>query len=280
MSFEDIKGQEDAVRRLKNAVLNNKAAHAYIFAGPRSSGCLLMARNFAKALNCVSSDNAPCDTCVSCVKIDKGAHPDVRILAPGSEDGGITVDQVRSIQSEIILKPYEGSHKVFIIEDAHRMNIAAANSFLKTLEEPPPDSILILITERPSDLTPTIVSRCQIIRALPVKSAAAAPEQRDGILAKFADDKYIESLNLNDKKSLLEDLSVLAGWYRDILVYKTTGKRDLVINSDRLDDIGARGRLAGTGEILTILENILKAREEIENNINPKLALGFILRNE
>ena len=278
MSFNDAKGQEIASRCLKSAIKNNKIAHAYIFAGPPDSGRLLLAKNFAKALNCADPENFPCDRCASCVKIDKNLHPDVKSLTYGGRGGDIIIEQIRGLISDIILKPYEGRYKVFIIEDAHLLNAAAANSFLKTLEEPPANSVLILITERPSDLAPTIASRCQIVRLKPAGACADTPAARDAALARFADEKSVENLTSDDREGIVEDLSILASWYRDILVYKITGDRELVANIDRLDDIRDEGKRSEAEEILMAFENILKAQNDIENNINPKLALGLILK--
>ena len=276
MSFSDIKGQETAVRCLKGAIKNGRVAHAYIFAGPRNSGRLLLAKNFAKALNCSDAENLPCDVCNSCMKTDKDIHPDVKSVAASGRGGDIVIDEIRKIESEIILKPYEGRYKVFIIKDAHLMNAAAANSFLKTLEEPPANSVLILITERPSDLAPTIASRCQIIRFKPAGADAVIPDERDNILRKFTDDKFIENFNSGDRDSIVSDLSVLAGWYRDMLVYGATEDTSLVRNFDRIDDIRREEKAARPGELLAMFENVLKAREAIKNNVNPKLALSAL----
>jgi len=273
MSFKDIKGQEDAIRRLKSAIKNNRIAHAYIFAGPRDSGRSLLAKNFAKALNCADPGDPPCDTCASCKKIDKEIHPDVKSVAYNGKGGDITIEQIRELENYIVLKPYEGRYKVFIIEDAHLMNTAAANSFLKTLEEPPANSVLILITERPADLPPTIASRCQVIRARALNAAVKAPD-RDQVLDKFFGHDWIEGLNSADRKNLAADLSILAGWYRDILIYKATDDNALIINSDRLDDIKKEGNFYKMSELLSTFDKILKTKEEIENNINPKLALS------
>lgn len=278
MSFSDVCGQEIAVRCLKSAIKNGRVAHAYIFAGPRNSGKLLLAKNFAKALNCIDPENLPCDACNSCMKIDKDIHPDVKSTAPGGKGGDIVIDEIRKIGSEIILKPYESRYKVFIIKDAHLMNAAAANSFLKTLEEPPANSVLILITESPGGLVPTIASRCQIIRFKPAGADDVIPDERDNILKKFTDDKFIENFNLGNRDSIVGDLSILAGWYRDILVYGSTGDMSLVKNFDRIDDIRREEKTVRQGELLLRFENVLKALEAIKNNVNPKLALSALLK--
>ena len=168
MSFSDIKGQDTAVSSLKNAIRNNRLAHAYIFAGPEGCGRSLLARNFAKVLNCEKEKDDACDSCASCKKINKDVHPDVKWLNKDGKSSQIKIDQIRRLEKQIALKPYEAKYKVFIIKDASFMTVEAANSFLKTLEEPPPNSVLILIAERPRDLFATIVSRCQLIRIKPL----------------------------------------------------------------------------------------------------------------
>ena len=312
MSFKDIKGQEGPVRRLFGAIRTNRVAPSYIFAGPVGCGRSLLAVNFAKALNCADKENFPCDVCASCRKIDKNSHPDVRIISPGGKGGEITIPQIRSIESEIILKPYEGRYKVFIIKDAHLLNNEAANSFLKTLEEPPPNSVMILITERPGDLAVTIVSRCRIIRVRPLgiaeftgiltaeygiekkraeslaricqgslgrfkEAGEGILAHRDGVLEKFSDEEFVEDLSGEARRDLAYELSVLAAWYRDILVFKATKDEGLIINTDRLDDIKKKEKRYNTDDLLEAFRSILKAKDEIENNINPKIALSAML---
>lgn len=312
MSFKDIKGQDEPIRRLKNAIRNNKVAPSYIFAGPKGSGRLILAGSFAKALNCASSGDIPCDVCPSCRKINSGSHPDVRIVFPEGKGGEITIQRIRGIISEIILKPYEGRYKVFIIKDAYLLNDEAANSFLKTLEEPPANSVLILIAERPGDLPPTIVSRCRIIRINPLGTGSladilvaeygierrkavslarmcegglgrfkeegdAALSNRDRVLEKFSGEGFVEGLGKEPRGNLSDELSVLAAWYRDILVLKAAGDAGLIINYDRINDIKEQERLYNAGGLLEIFNNILKAKDEIENNINPKIALSAMM---
>jgi DNA polymerase-3 subunit delta' len=171
MAFSDIKGQDKAIEFLNAAIKNGKIAHAYVFGGPNGCGRSLLARNFAKALNCEDKDKAPCDHCSSCRKIDRDIHPDVKWIRKDDRSRQIKIGQIREIESQIILRPYEGHYKVFIIVEAELMNIEASNSFLKTLEEPPQNSVLILIVERPKDLLPTIASRCQAMRLGPMRTS-------------------------------------------------------------------------------------------------------------
>jgi DNA polymerase-3 subunit delta' len=153
---------------LQRAVATGRIAHAYLFHGIEGIGKKTCARMFARALNCEAKDvhKIPCDACVSCVKISHGNHPDVITVKP---DGVfIKIKAIRDLQSQTKFRPFEGAKRVFLIEDAERMNDPAANALLKTLEEPNPSNVLILITARPYQLPATILSRCQKIRFDPL----------------------------------------------------------------------------------------------------------------
>jgi DNA polymerase-3 subunit delta' len=176
MSFQRILGQDQPKRIIQNALQNNSVAHAYLFYGQESIGKKLTAIEFAKALNCeVSGPQDNCDDCSSCRKINQRIHPDFFLLEPGkSSPSGrealIKVEEVRELQKKLSYLPYEGKTKVAIIDGAESMNPQAANSFLKTLEEPPSATVLILITPNPYRLLPTIVSRCQGVKFHPLTS--------------------------------------------------------------------------------------------------------------
>lgn len=273
MSFEDIKGQDHAVKFLKTAIKNGKMAHAYIFVGPRGCGRSSLARNFAKAVNCEDSENAPCEACPTCRKIDKGIHPDVKWIKKDEKASEIKIEQMRDLQGRIILKPYEAKCKIYVIVGAELMNIEAANSFLKTLEEPPANSLLILITERPKDLLPTIVSRCQMVRLRPLPIAEPVSILTD-VLEEFSSGEYAENYTAANRNELLGKLNVLAGWYRDLMVFKFTGEQRLLIYRDKLNDIRESAPTYEVGELIRIFESVSGTKQKIESNVNPKLALS------
>ena len=273
MSFKDIKGQDEVIRSLKAAYRSGKMPHAYIFCGPRGCGRSALAANFAKYINCEEPQKAPCDSCVSCGKIDKDIHPDVKWIRKGEKDTEIKIEKIRELEKQIIFKPYEGKYKVYIIEDAELMSIEATNSFLKTLEEPPQNSLLILITEKPKDLPPTIVSRCQPVRLKPQQREETGPILTD-VLEEFSRDAYVENYKAGNRDELSARLNILAGWYRDLLVFNSTGDERLLIHRGKADDIKRDAASYGTGELMDIFESILDAKEKVESNVNPKLALS------
>lgn len=170
MSFNNILGQERAKKILENSMVRGTISHAYLFAGPEGMGKRFTAFNFAKALNCYTNVGDSCDNCLSCRKIDSLNHPDVGLIKPEASSersesrGSIKIGAIRELQKRLSLKPYEGKKKVVILDAAEDMTTGAANAFLKTLEEPPGETVIIMITSNLNSLLPTVASRCQIIR--------------------------------------------------------------------------------------------------------------------
>jgi DNA polymerase-3 subunit delta' len=162
MSFSTIVGQDGAVRLIRKALARNRVPQAYLFAGPEGVGKKLTALILAKALNCLVASDDACDTCKSCYKIHKGYHPDIGVIE--AEGQFIKIDQIRELQKQVSYKPFEGRKKVSILNNAERLNLEAANALLKTLEEPPSDTVFILVSSSPRVLLPTLISRCQLIR--------------------------------------------------------------------------------------------------------------------
>ena len=168
MSFAAFEHQQRVVKLLQRSLERERVAHAYLFTGPKRAELEAMAVTLAKVLNCDerkrSRESAAepdcCDRCFSCQRIDGFRHPDVRWLRPESKLRVITIDQTRELMEGVHLKPSEALFKVAILAGADRMTTQAANSFLKTLEEPPARSVLILLSTEPQRIPVTILSRC------------------------------------------------------------------------------------------------------------------------
>lgn len=167
MAFKDFAGKEQGVQLLQRSLERGRLAHAYLFTGSQIRELEAVAQSLAKTLNCrepiqgasgVAIDS--CDHCINCRKIEGPGHPDVHWIRPESKSRLIVIDQVRDLMRNINLKPAEAEYKVAVIVGAERMNVAAANAFLKTLEEPPAKSILILLSTDAARLLETILSRC------------------------------------------------------------------------------------------------------------------------
>ncbi len=166
MAFKDFPDQEQSVALLQRSLQRGRLGHGYLFFGPQPDALEVLARTLAKTLNCqapVKADGRAvdcCDECLTCRKIDGQTHPDVHWVRPESRLRVILVEQMRDLMREIQLKPTESGYKVAVIVGADRMKTEAANAFLKTLEEPPPKSVLILSSTEPSRILETILSRC------------------------------------------------------------------------------------------------------------------------
>ncbi|MGG7059071.1 DNA polymerase III subunit gamma/tau [Clostridium nigeriense] len=158
-NFYDIVGQEHITTTVKNQILNDRIAHAYLFCGTRGTGKTTTAKVFAKALNCLDlHDGEPCNKCEMCQKINEGLAIDVTELDAASNNG---VDKIRDIIDDVKYPPQECRFKVYIMDEVHMLSTGAVNAFLKTLEEPPKNVIFILATTDPQKLPITILSRCQ-----------------------------------------------------------------------------------------------------------------------
>lgn len=162
--FEQIIGQTAAKKILRQALAKGRVSHAYLFYGPAGTGKKFAALSFAKAYFC-EGEQRPCGTCLSCRKIEHGNFADLRIVEP--EGASLKIEQFRRIQKEIYLRPVEGKGRIYVIDEAEKMTLAAANSFLKLLEEPLSEVCFILIAHNLHALLPTVVSRCQLVPFVP-----------------------------------------------------------------------------------------------------------------
>ena len=157
--FSDLAGQEHVTNTLRQAIIQNRVSHSYLFCGPRGTGKTTTARVLAKAVNCTNPQQGdPCNECHLCVSINDGRNMDIIELDAASNRG---IDEIRDIRDRVHFMPAESARKVYIIDEAHMLTAQASNAFLKTLEEPPQHVIFILCTTEAHNILPTIISRCQ-----------------------------------------------------------------------------------------------------------------------
>lgn len=168
--FNDIVGQEHIKQHLRRALETGQVGHAYIISGERSSGKDFVAKTFARALNCERSSVEPCEECSSCKRALAGSHPDI-IRVIHDKPNVISVDDIRiQVSGTMHIKPMGEGRKVYIIEDAEKMNESAQNALLKTLEEPPAYATILLLTQNEGQLLQTIRSRCVALQMMPVEN--------------------------------------------------------------------------------------------------------------
>jgi len=173
MGFSAIRGHVSSVQMLKNILSSGRVPHAMLFSGIEGIGKKKAAFSFAKAINCQEREEDFCDVCLSCRKINRMIHPDVFLFDPDEEPADkkkkeYQIDRLRRLQQEIVYSPFEGKKKVVIIDDAEKLTNNSANCFLKTLEEPDADTVIILVTQSDASMLPTVVSRCQRIVFMPL----------------------------------------------------------------------------------------------------------------
>lgn len=245
MPFARILGQSRALAVLAAALRADRVSHAYLFEGPDGVGRRLAALALAQGLNCEAASGAGeaaagvraaggCGRCLACRKIEAGQHPDVRVISPGGQAGSgvYLVDQVRALGRDLAFRPFEGRRKVAVLDRAEVLGPVASNALLKTLEEPPPSSHLILLAPGRHHLLPTVASRCQAITFRPLEmadllrilEAAGVPAAPDGgwdraaavQVAALADGRasraveLAEAGGLESRRALLEQVARLS----------------------------------------------------------------------
>ncbi|MDQ0150330.1 DNA polymerase III subunit gamma/tau [Eubacterium multiforme] len=208
-TFKDVVGQEHITTTLKNQILNERIAHAYLFCGTRGTGKTSTAKVFAKALNCLNlKDGEPCNECEMCKKINEGLAIDVTELDAASNNG---VDKIRDIIEDSKYPPQEAKYKVYIMDEVHMLSTGAVNAFLKTLEEPPANVIFILATTDPQKLPITILSRCQRFDFRRINNSEITGRLREITESKgvFAEDKSLELIARVSDGAMRDSLSIL-----------------------------------------------------------------------
>ena len=170
-SFKDVVGHKDIINYIRNAVKENKVSHAYILNGERGSGKKMLATLFATTLQCEKGGPDPCNVCPSCIQAESGNHPDI-IRVQHEKPNTISVEDIRTqVNNDILIKPYQGPYKIYIISEADLMTPQAQNALLKTIEEPPEYAVIFLLTENAEALLPTITSRCVMLKLRNIKDA-------------------------------------------------------------------------------------------------------------
>lgn len=239
MAFHSLVGNERIKKLLKRAVLEGRIGQGLIFAGPRGVGKYRFALALAQALNCERPANGDgCGECASCRRIERGEHMDVQTFSPDGQF--IKIAQMRGMSREAQFRPFEGRRRVSIIDEAHQLHPQAAHSILKTLEEPPPSSLIALVTPKPYALLDTIRSRCQMLSFAPLTAAELEtylkanykrPPEETRMLARLA------------QGSIGRALEIDLGEYRDKRAFMIGIVESLYVNRDVISLMGAAEHL-------------------------------------
>jgi len=295
---------------LGQAIAQNRVAHAYLFLGPEAVGKFQFALRFAQALICKKGNFPPCQECPDCKQILARTHPDLHLLEVGSEEKQIKIDEVREFQKQLSYRPFQASWKVGMIKEAEKLTIQAMNSLLKTLEEPLPNTVLILTCSNRSRLLSTVVSRCQILRFPPVRNEVLveillreqnlSPEKAK-LVANYAEGslekidelvplmeqrrKFLENWLTVHSKNPVEgfELTQSSAFVKNLRVYLDfflNWYRDLIriklnlspeFNPDFELELKAEGQRLTREQIISSLDLLLKLEEEmISFNLNPQ----------
>ncbi|MFI5294233.1 MAG: DNA polymerase III subunit delta' [Thermodesulfovibrionales bacterium] len=316
MSLKDIVGQEKAVLMLLGILRRQKVASSYLFCGEAGVGKKTAAIDFAKAVNCLSPRSPgpqfpadgpvdACDGCESCEKINAGVHPDFLLVSP--EERLIRIEEIRMVDETLSYKPFEGRKKTVIVDDAETMNISAANAFLKTLEEPPEDSVIILISSKPDLLPATIRSRCSRINFSPLPTdacmrvlsgketdteklslavrlsmgrpgtalSADLAEERTWFLNLFRGMLHAEKDGWSSRDDMERWFDHVLVFFRDMTVLKITKDPARLINADLEAYFSDLSKSVDVKVIIYIYQELSRIRRLLSFNLNKSITWNY-----
>lgn len=255
MAFKDFPEQQQGVTLLQRSLQRGRLGHAYLFTGEQLDQLESLARTLAKSLNCQNPVKAGeaaidcCDQCANCRKIDGDNHADIHWVRPESKSRVILIEQMRELMQEINLKPNDAEYKVAIIVAADRLNVNAANAFLKTLEEPPAKSVIILLSTEPQRLLETILSRCLRLNFGGDGKARFTPEQLEW-LGQFSERASALEKSLLGRYRLLDGLAQKLTKVRESVEEALTARSPL----SRHDDVEKELREKWEDELKAAIE--------------------------
>ena len=320
MALDAIRDQPRAVALLRRALATDRVAHAYAFVGPTGAGRMTTALAFAQALLCTGGREAgavggwpetrrdpapsgmapfipsggreagapPCGRCHDCRLAAARVHPDLHLIAPTPPETNpkgaraIRIDAIRGLERQAALRPVMAPRKLFVLDEAERMTGEAPQAFLKTLEEPPPATVLILVLPRARALPATVISRCQVVRFEPRSAEAAVVARAQArtllgeVRAEGADLMFsrTERLDRETAEGLVDAYWLLC---RDLVLAKAGAPASLLADAARAVELAREAEAWTLDELLQSIDLCRQARQALARNVAPRLTLEVIL---
>ena len=262
------------MERFHRLAAKGHLAHAYLLVGPQGAGKSQNALALAQLVNCEGEGTPPCGTCVPCRKIAAGSHPDVHKIG-SAEDGTIKIEDIRFLLSRVQLMAYEGRTKVFIMPRIELMTPEAANALLKTLEEPTPNTLMILTTSVPEDTLDTIKSRCHVVKFFRKEEDVAYNRKvLDEMLLNRNNDNFLKEL-AGDAGQTTQALRLLMKFFKDAMLLKTGVTFKSVVDPDYVKSL-QRFSTRGFEDLSLIVRQIVKTKELADEKLNVKMSLSLL----
>jgi DNA polymerase III gamma/tau subunit len=290
VTLDLIRDQPRAVALLRRALETDRVAHAYAFVGPPGAGRMTTALAFAQALVCSGSHGAPCEACHGCRLAALRQHPDLHVIAPtppetnprGWGARAIRLGAIRALERQAALRPVMARRKLFVLDEAERMTGEAPEAFLKTLEEPPAGTVIILVLPRARALPATVISRCQVVRFEPrgAEAAAVARAQARTLLAEVRAEgaetmfRKTERLDRETAEGLVDAYWLLC---RDLVLAKAGAPASLLADGPRAIELAREAETWTFDDLLRAIELCRQAREALGHNVAPRLTVEVIL---
>jgi len=279
--------QKEIQEYFSRVIETGQISHAYIIEGDASGTSGELGGEFAARLECEKKNH--CGTCHSCLAYDRGSHPDIiRVLHEKPDSIGVTEIR-RQLVEDIPIKPYSSPYKIYMVEEAEKLTIQAQNALLKTMEEPPWYGIIILLTTNADKLLPTILSRCVLLKVQAEEGYGEdglEEDTRQMLLSMLHDSIEMSVTRMAEGAKEIKDRKLPVGqvmdfirtWYRDLLVYKSTGKRELLRIPEELAWYREYAAKQTYAQIDDIFKEIEKAESRIQSNVNYELAIELLWR--
>lgn len=280
VSLDEFSGNQTALNFVRKSLDRHSLSHSLLVTGGSGRVRQSFARFLAMTLNCEHESFFKSCDCVPCRKIESGNHPDVKWYGIEEEATRIKIAIVKDLIHWIGLKPFEAKMKVFVVSEAQAMTLESQNALLKTLEEPPPHSQIILLAAEASSLLETILSRCVEIKlGTQIQAEEIDQEKNARLLAdwiRLGSWAFFSQQAAKTREDQREIVSLIIRFLRDVLVYQETSRREMLYLPQELARIQSMAGSRSQEKIRELLGDLLEIRESLENNLNQKITANYL----